>query len=53
LRLLGRLFRLDLVFVFGFFAALPAFMQVMKLRKQYGPPATGKSLEDILSEIGT
>jgi GT2 family glycosyltransferase len=53
IRLLGRLVRLDVAFVFGFFAALPAFAQVMKLRKQYGPPATGKSLEDILSEIGT
>jgi GT2 family glycosyltransferase len=52
-RLLGRLVRLDVSFVFGFFAALPAFVQVMKLRKQYGPAATGKSLEDILSEIGT
>ena len=53
LRLLWRLVRLDAAFVLGFFAALPAFGKVMKLRKQYGPPATGKSLENILSEIGT
>jgi GT2 family glycosyltransferase len=51
LRLLWRLVRLDVAFVLGFFAALPAFGKVMKLRKAYGPPATGKSLEDILSEI--
>ena len=53
LRLLWRLVRLDVAFILGFFAALPAFGKVMKLRKKYGPPATGKSLEDILSEIGT
>ena len=53
LRLLGRLVRLDAAFILGFFSALPAFGRVMKLRKQYGPAATGKSLEDVLSEIGT
>jgi GT2 family glycosyltransferase len=51
LRLLGRLVKLDAVFIFGFFSALPAFAKVLKLRKQFGSPATGKSLEDILTEI--
>ena len=51
LRLLGRMLRADVAFVLGFFSALTAFGKVLSLRKQYGPSVSGKSLEDILSEI--
>ena len=51
LRLLWRILRLDAAFVLGFFSALPAFGRVMMLRRKYGPSVSGKSLEDVLSEI--
>ena len=51
LRLLGRLLKLDFAFICGFFSALPALAKVLKLRRQFGSPAAGKSLEDILMEI--
>ena len=53
LRLLGRVLRLDVAFVLGFFSALTAVGQVINLRRNYGPTVSGKSLEDILSEIET
>ena len=51
LRLLGRIVRLDVAFVLGFLSALAAIGKVLNLRKKYGPPASGKSLEAIISEI--
>lgn len=51
LRLLWRMLRLDVAFVLGFLSALAAIGKVLNLRKQYGPSVSGKSLEDILSEI--
>jgi GT2 family glycosyltransferase len=51
MRLLWRMLRLDVAFVLGFFSALTAFGRVIKLRRQHGPSFSGKSLEEVLSEI--
>ena len=51
LRLSWRMLRLDMTFVLGLFSALAALGKVIHLRKQCGPSVSGKSLEDVLSDI--